>query len=194
MELKASILNSSDKVLMRFVAIGEGDVSTYRNLIGKSGLGSTYLDKLNKVYYQKMASEGKSSDWVNISGGTPTKMGVFALYSDEIALGRPIYTLQEKIEIGTDDVVRGTLKHVDNWEEFSSVESEQSGHYLALFIPHPEGTTEVKVKKDSDEDKVIDSDTIIILVKEGTKSFKIDITTSSGNLTRTLDLSKLNKE
>lgn len=194
MELNAKVLNSSEKVLMHFVAIGEGDVSIYKNLMSeKAGLGSTYLDKLNKAYYQKMSNTGSSSDWVRISGAAPTKAGVFSIPSDEIVLGRPIYTLQENVVIGTDDVVKGTLKYIDGWEEFSSVESEQSGYHLSLLIPKPEGTTSVKVQKDSEDEKTINSEDIVILVKETTKTLKIMITTGSGSLTRTLDLSKLEK-
>lgn len=194
MELNAKVLNSSEKVLMHFVALGEGDVSIYKNLMSeKAGLGSTYLDKLNKAYYQKMGNTGSASDWVKIAGAAPTKAGVFSMPADEIVLGRPIYTLQENVVVGTDDVVRGTLKHIDGWEEFSSVEAEQSGYYLSLLIPKPEGTTTVKVQKDSENEKTITSEDIVVLVKETTKTLKITITTGSGSLTRNLDLSKLEK-
>lgn len=194
MRLNAAVLNSSDKVLMRLVTLGEGDVSVYENLMSeKAGLGSTYLDKLNKAFYQKMDNTGSSSDWVKIAGSASTKAGVFPMPSEEIVLDRPIYSLQENIIVGTDDVVYGKLKHIESWEEFSSKPEEQSGYYLSLLIPRPEGTTSVKVQKDSEEEKTISSDDIVVLVKDTTKSLKITVTTGSGSLTRTLNLSKLEK-
>ena len=194
MELNAKVLNSSEKVLMHFVALGEGDVSTYKNLMSeKAGLGSTYLYKLNKAYYQKMGNTGSASDWVKIAGAAPTKAGVFSMPADEIVLGRPIYTLQENVVVGTDDVVRGTLKHIDGWEEFSSNSDEQSGYYVSLYVPLPEGTTSAKMQKDSGKEVTIDDGIIVLLIKEETKTLKVTITTDSGSLTRNLDLSKLEK-
>lgn len=194
MRLNAAVLNSSDKVLMRLVALGEGDVSVYENLMSeKAGLGSTYLDKLNEAYYQKMDKTGESSDWVKIAGGTPTKAAVFSMPADEVVLDRPIYTLQENVEVGTDDVVRGTLKRIEGWEEFSSNEDEQSGHYVSLYVPLPEGTTSAKMQKDAGSEVTLDDGIIVILIKDDTKTLKITVTTGSGTLTRTLDLSKLKR-
>lgn len=193
MELNAKVLNSSEKVLMHFVALGEGDVSIYKNLMEKAGLGSTYLDKLNKAYYQKMDKTGESSDWVKIAGGTPTKAAVFSMPADEVVLDRPIYTLQENVEVGTDDVVRGTLKRIEGWEEFSSNEDEQSGHYVSLYVPLPEGTTSAKMQKDAGSEVTLDDGIIVLLIKDDTKTLKITVTTGSGTLTRTLDLSKLKR-
>lgn len=194
MTLNAIVLNSADKVLMRVVALGEGDVSVYKNLMSeKAGLGSTYLDKLNKVFYQKMGNTGKSSDWVKLVGEAPTKAGVFPMPSSEIVLTHTVGSFQENVVVGTDDVVRGRLKRIGEWKEFSSKPEEQSGYYLSLFIPRPEGTTEVKVKKDSDDEKTIKSEDIVIFVKDTTRTLKITVTTDGGSLTRTLDLSKLEK-
>lgn len=193
MEFNAKVLNSSEKVLMHFVALGEGNVSIYKNLMEKAGLGSTYLDKLNRAYYQKMDKTGESSDWVKIAGGTPTKAAVFSMPADEVVLYRPIYTLQENVEVGTDDVVRGTLKRIEGWEEFSSNEDEQSGHYISLYVPFPEGTTSAKMQKDAGSEVTLDDGIIVLLIKDDTKTLNITVTTGSGTLTRTLDLSKLKR-
>lgn len=194
MELNANVLNSSDKVLMRFVALGEGDVSIYKNLMSKkAGVGSTYLDKLNKGFYQKMINTGEVSDWVKIGGAAPTKAAVFNMPGDEVVLGRPIYTLQENVEVGTDDVVRGTLKHVKGWEEFSSNVSEQSGHYVSLYVPLPKGTTSATMKKDSGSEIPLDDGIIVLLIKDDTKTLTIKVTVNEGSLTRTLDLSQLKR-
>lgn len=185
MKLIATILNSSEKVLSRFVALGEGNVSTYDNL-KKAPIGSTYLDRLNKSFYQKMSDDGSVSDWGLLGGSAPTKTGVFPMEPSEIVLDRPIYSLQSNVEVGLDDVVRGQLNHIE-WEEFSSKKEEQSGYYVSLFVPLPEGST-------SAQEKVIDDGIIVLRIDDTTKSVKITITLGeSETLTRTLDLSKLEK-
>ena len=192
MKLIATILNSSEKVLSRFVALGEGNVSTYDNL-KKAPIGSTYLDRLNKSFYQKMSDDGSVSDWGLLGGSAPTKTGVFPMEPSEIVLDRPIYSLQSNVEVGLDDVVRGQLNHIE-WEEFSSKNEEQSGYYVSLFVPLPEGSTSAKMQKDSAQEKVIDDGIIVLRIDDTTKSVKITITLGeSETLTRTLDLSKLEK-
>lgn len=193
MKLIATILNSSEKVLSRFVALGEGNVSTYDNL-KKAPIGSTYLDRLNKSFYQKMSDDGSVSDWGLLGGSAPTKTGVFPMEPSEIVLNLPIYSLQSNVEVGLDDVVRGQLNHIEEWEEFSSEKEEQSGYYVSLFVPLPEGSTSAKMQKDSAQEKVIDDGIIVLRIDDTTKSVKITITLGeSETLTRTLDLSKLEK-
>lgn len=193
MKLIATILNSSEKVLSRFVALGEGNVSTYDNL-KKAPIGSTYLDLLNKSFYQKMSDDGSVSDWGLLGGSAPTKTGVFPMEPSEIVLNLPIYSLQSNVEVGLDDVVRGQLNHIEEWEEFSEEKEEQSGYYVSLFVPLPEGSTSAKMQKDSAQEKVIDDEIIVLRIDDTTKSVKITITLGeSETLTRTLDLSKLEK-
>lgn len=193
MKLIATILNSTEKVLSRFVALGEGNVSIYDNL-KKAPIGSTYLDRLNKSFYQKMSDDGSVSDWGLLGGSAPTKTGVFPMEPSEIVLDRPIYSLQSNVEVGLDDVVRGQLNHIEEWEEFSSEKEEQSGYYVSLFVPLPEGSTSAKMQKDSAQEKVIDDEIIVLRIDDTTKSVKITITLGeSETLTRTLDLSKLEK-
>lgn len=179
---------------MHFVALGEGDVSIYKNLMEKAGLGSTYLDKLNKGYYQKMTSEGKASDWVKLAGAAPTKAGVFPMDSEELVLDRPVYTLQENISVGLDGKVQGTLKHIEGWTEFNgTVETEQSGNFICLFVPLPEGTTSAKMNLEgsSKGDVTIDDGIIVIRVADASKKLTINVTTSEAALTRVLDFSEL---
>ena len=194
MKLNAAVLNSSDKVLMRLVALGEGDVSVYENLMSeRAGLGSTYLDKLNKAFYQKMSNTGSVSDWVKLTKDTPTLAGVFAMDGEEIVLDKPVYALQENISVGVDGKVHGTLKQVEDWEGFSSVKEEQSGHFICLFVPLPEGTSSAKMNlEDSSKgDVTIDDGIIVIRVADASKKLTITITRSSGNLTRVIDFSEL---
>lgn len=91
-------------------------------------------------------------------------------------------------------ILFGEPLSTDEWEEFSSNKEEQSGYYVSLYVPLPEGTTSAKMQKDSGSEVTIDDGIIVLLIKEDTKSLKITITTDSGSLTRTLDLSKLEKK
>lgn len=194
MELNATVLNSSDKVLSRFVALGEGDVSVYKNLMSKkAGIGSTYLDKLNKAFYTKVANTESATDWVKLTSATPTLAGVFAMDDKEVVLDKPVYVLQEGISVGTDGKVHGSLKNVKGWKEFSSVEEEQSGHFICLFVPLPEGTSSAKMNLEgsSKGDVTIDDGIIVIRVVDASKKLTITITKSSGNLTRVIDFSEL---
>lgn len=63
-----------------------------------------------------------------------------------------------------------------------------------MFVPLPEGSTSAKMQKDSAQEKVIDDEIIVLRIDDTTKSVKITITLGeSETLTRTLDLSKLEK-
>ena len=58
-------------------------------------------------------------------------------------LGKYSTDLQANIVVGTDDVIRGTLKHVDGYTGFSGDVAEQSGNYLALKCDGIPGADEV---------------------------------------------------
>lgn len=74
MKENALVLNEADKTLMYLVGCDEGEVTNFANMMSIKTLpGSTYLDKLNKGFYQKVAVEGKASDWVRLAGSKPTK-------------------------------------------------------------------------------------------------------------------------
>ena len=141
-----------------------------------------------------MDNSGEASDWVKLAGSTPTKAAVFSMPADALVLGKNVQSFQENVEVGTDDVVRGKLHRVSGWEDFSDKPEEQSGHYLSLLIPRPSGTTELKVQKDSEGEKTMKSDNIVVLVKDTTRTLKFTLTTDAGVFTRTLDLSKLEKD
>lgn len=74
MKENALVLNEADKTLMYLVGCDEGEVTNFANMMSTETLpGSSYLDKLNKGFYQKVAVEGKASDWVRLAGSKPTK-------------------------------------------------------------------------------------------------------------------------
>ena len=72
MKENALVLNEADKTLMYLVGCDEGEVTNFANMMSIKTLpGSTYLDKLNKGFYQKVAVEGKASAWLRVPGTTP---------------------------------------------------------------------------------------------------------------------------
>ena len=89
MKENALVLNEADKTLMYLVGCDEGEVTNFANMMSIKTLpGSTYLDKLNKGFYQKVAVEGKASDWVRLAGSKPTKCAVFAMAENTSYLGK----------------------------------------------------------------------------------------------------------
>lgn len=129
MKENALVLNEADKTLMYLVGCDEGEVTNFANMMSIKTLpGSTYLDKLNKGFYQKVAVEGKASDWVRLAGSKPTKCAVFAMAENTSYLGKRAVDLQDHIEIGADDKVTGNLKYVAKFVKFNeTVKAEQSG-------------------------------------------------------------------
>lgn len=202
MKENALVLNEADKTLMYLVGCDEGEVTNFVNMMSIKTLpGSTYLDKLNKGFYQKVAVEGKASDWVRLAGSKPTKCAVFAMAENTSYLGKRAVDLQDHIEIGADDKVTGNLKYVAKFVKFNeTVKAEQSGHYLFLYIPLSQvadvlKTQSVKVQVDSKSEKTFPPEgkglPLIVRIAEGTKSIKLTVVTGSESTTRTLDVSEL---
>ena len=194
------VLNEADKTLMYLVGCDEGEVTNFANMMSTETLpGSSYLDKLNKGFYQKVAAEGKASDWVQLAGSKPTKCAVFAMTENTSYLGKRAVDLQDHIKIGADDKVTGNLKYVAKFNE--AVKAEQSGHYLFLYIPLSQDadtlkTQSVKVQVDSKSEKTFPPEgkglPLIVRIAEGTKKIKLTVVTDSTSTTRTLDVSELN--
>ena len=61
----------------------------------------------------------------------PNTVSVEVVPGSENLFGKDVSELQENIKI-RDNVVSGTLKYVKGYNDFSTVEEEQSGNYLAL--------------------------------------------------------------
>lgn len=200
MKENALVLNEADKTLMYLVGCDEGEVTNFANMMSTETLpGSSYLDKLNKGFYQKVAAEGKASDWVQLAGSKPTKCAVFAMTENTSYLGKRAVDLQDHIKIGADDKVTGNLKYVVKFNE--AVKAEQSGHYLFLYIPLSQDaatlkTQSVKVQVDSKSEKTFPPEgkglPLIVRIAEGTKKIKLTVVTDSTSTTRTLDVSELN--
>lgn len=200
MKENALVLNEADKTLMYLVGCDEGEVTNFANMMSTETLpGSSYLDKLNKGFYQKVAAEGKASDWVQLAGSKPTKCAVFAMTENTSYLGKRAVDLQDHIKIGADDKVTGNLKYVAKFNE--AVKAEQSGHYLFLYIPLSQDaatlkTQSVKVQVDSKSEKTFPPEgkglPLIVRIAEGTKKIKLTVVTDSTSTTRTLDVSELN--
>lgn len=83
--------------------------------------------------------------------------------------------LQENIVIDGKGNVSGTLKYVDSYPDFSNIESEQKGNYLALkFEEATQGkTVKVKLTKES----TLDSDgQIVLLITDASKDKPLVVT------------------
>lgn len=193
MELNATILNSSDQTAMSKVAVGKGEPFPYANM-KKAKESSIYVDTLNKCVYIRMDST--DDGWVRIAG-TPSKVGVGAADKALFDWGMPTSRLQENIVIGDDDVVRGTLKYVNDFIQYGG-EEQQAGYFLRLYLLIPKGTTKIVGKKDSNPEKELKglySDGILTLkILDDTKQYKFTFTGDYGTLNRTLDLSQLKRK
>lgn len=193
MELNATILNFSDQTGMSKVALGKGDPYPYANM-KKAPASSIYVDTLNKCVYIRMGSTDE--DWV-LMGGTPTKVGVGAADKALFDWGMATSRLQENIVVGGDDVVRGTLKYVNDFVQYGG-EDAKSGYFLRLYLLIPKGTTKIVGQKDSNPEKELRglySDGVLTLkIFDDTKKYKFTFTGSYGTLTRTLDLSQLKRK
>lgn len=102
---------------------------------------------------------------------------------------KDVKDLQENVAIDKEGNVTGTLKYVDSYPSFSSVESEQKGNYIALkFEEATKGkTVKVKLTKTS----TLDSDGQIVLLVTDTSKNKPLVVTIDGDESYQLNLSKL---
>lgn len=128
-----------------------------------------------------MSIKAALKDVVTALGGTPTantvpglleqiaklKDPLFGLTvtaniaADEDLLGKTIGDLQEHVFV-KDGVIYGKVKYVNDYEGFSSLEAEQSGHYLVLKAEVP-GVEDVTITFTGTKTPVtLDSDGIII--------------------------------
>lgn len=100
--------------------------------------------------------------------------------------------MQENIAI-VNQKITGTLKYVTGYTQFSGVEEEQSGNYLAVKITDGNAAS-IKVSKDGENYKSLDSDGIVItrLTDVSTQKLYIESTTAeSTKINYTYDLSGL---
>ena len=60
--------------------------------------------------------------------------------------GKSVSELQSDITINKDGTISGTLNYIKDYKQFSDVEEEQSGNYLALKFKEATEGKNVKVK------------------------------------------------
>lgn len=91
--------------------------------------------------------------------------------SDTDLLGKVVADLQDDIEI-TDRKITGNINYVDDYTGFSSLEEEQSGHYIALraSVPDVNGVT---IKAKTSRLVTLDSDGILVLRFKNDKTYPI---------------------
>lgn len=89
-------------------------------------------------------------------------------------LGKTADDLQENVSISSSNVISGTLHYIENWTEFSSDPSINTGNFIALHFETdaPDSTISVKVTNpvtlDEDGDVILriadkDSQTITVV-------------------------------
>lgn len=128
--------------------------------------------------------------YIHLNPKDATTITVAIPTGESVALGtRLVSDLQENITI-EDNKVKGTLKYIDNFEEFNS--SNDTGNFLILKIEEAtkgkKVTTNISGEGASGKDKQLDEDGIIIYHVFSTEN-KINITCDSA--TRTLELTDL---
>ena len=88
--------------------------------------------------------------------------------------GKKVSELQSNVVVkGTD--ISGTLHNVTGYTDFSSIVTEQSGHYLALKVPSKgEDETTVEVVGGTKGPVKLDADrNIVLLITSTTQSVKV---------------------
>lgn len=202
MKKNSLILNEADKTLMYLVGADEGHFSLYENMMSVKTLpGSQYLDKLNGLFYQKVANEGKVSDWLKLSSGTATKCAVSVPMPNEIYLGKMASEMQSDVKIGLDGKVTGKVHYVRNFFAFNStVKAEQNGYYLFVYLPLSQDydvrkTQTVSVKVGSGEAKEFPAEgtglPLIVFITKETGTITLEVKNGDSAGTRVLDLSAL---
>ena len=108
------------------------------------------------------------------------------------AYNKPVKELQENIRI-IDNVVYGTLKHVDEYPGFSA--GDNTGNFLALKVDYPEdATVKVTVEGGATKDKEFskgDHQLVVKVEDAKTQKIKLAITHKEKTGTITYDLSGL---
>lgn len=116
---------------------------------------------------------------------------------EAVLFGKAVNELQSDMVVA-DDEVTGTLKYVNDYVDFSSNTSEQSGNYLALKIEAEpaEAETVVELVGGTKGPVALDDDmNIVLLIKnKDTQSIKVTTTHNGESITKIYGLSGLTLE
>ena len=115
---------------------------------------------------------------------------------EAVLFGKTVNELQSDIVID-DDQITGTLHYVEDYLDFSSEPSQQSGNYLALKFTAPEdATTTVEVVGGTKGPVTLDEDMNIVLLiaDEETQSVKVTVTKGDDVSIKTYGLTGLTLE
>ncbi len=117
-----------------------------------------------------------------------------AASSGETKYGLSVDNLQENIQI-TENAITGKLKKITSYPQFSSIEEEQSGHYLALDVEVPEGakvSTKVEGGTNSDYVDLTSDKFCVYRIKDTSQKIKIKTQKDGKEVEKTYDLTELN--
>lgn len=109
-------------------------------------------------------------------------------------LGKAVSALQENV-IVHDKFIKGTLHYVTGYTQFSNVEEEQSGNFLALKFDVSDGAT-TTVQLTGQEAKTLDSSKNVVLriTNKNTQRLKVVTTLGDDTITKVYSLANLTLE
>lgn len=158
-------------------------------------LGADAMKAIEDVLYGTDQTEGRLPMPDEIEGiiGSLVEPQAKAIDGNDTELGMKIEKLQKNIVIDNlNNMITGQLLYVTDFEQFSSVEAEKKGNYLALQVdsPDPNATIDVELTK-----KVtLDQDRKIIMrITDATrkKPLKITIKSNGKDYTTEYSISRL---
>ncbi len=160
--------------------------TNYRLRMWLDSEASDVVDETSKSYRLR----------VNVYGKIPSeqeKVNITIPGGDQQLLGMQVSNLQQDIQIGEDNVVKGTLKYVSDFTQFS--QSLKDGNFLALYFPEAKAGKNVSCEVKGSEAVLgravqVDPKDGTIIIKVANQQQTIDITVD-GDLKRTLTLTGL---
>ena len=107
-------------------------------------------------------------------------------------LGKATSDLQEGVQVRGNNI-KGTLKYVTGYTGFSGDVAEQSGNYLAVYLPIPEGATAKAdlVGGTTGEQTLDDGIMVLRITDKDAETLKISVTSNSQTAVKVFSLSGL---
>lgn len=110
-------------------------------------------------------------------------------------LGKATSALQEGVQVRGNNI-KGTLKYVTGYTGFSGDVEEQSGNYLAVYLPIPEGATaKADLVGGTTGEQTLDDGIIVLRITDkDAETLKISVTSGSQTAVKVFSLSGLTLE
>lgn len=108
--------------------------------IDSSDVEPEILAKLEDILYGTDTEDPRlplPEEIMNILQSDTITLGIQPEDPSTIVLGKQVSELQENIMISSKNVISGNLKYIDDFTQYSSLPSEQEGHFFAMTIDAP---------------------------------------------------------